>query len=135
LDTTTSILLGVLQGLTEFLPVSSSGHLVLMQNLFGLREPELLFDTTLHVGALVAVIIYFRLDLKAMVRETCRFASDLRAGRRGWMEMRQNPHTSLRLWTVLGSVPTAIMGLVRKGRIFFFAPYCWAIGLLALLYH
>ncbi|MCD4764815.1 MAG: undecaprenyl-diphosphate phosphatase, partial [Desulfobacterales bacterium] len=39
-----SVMLGIIQGLTEFLPVSSSGHLVLLQNLFGIREPELLFD-------------------------------------------------------------------------------------------
>ncbi|MBU1163782.1 MAG: undecaprenyl-diphosphate phosphatase, partial [Proteobacteria bacterium] len=45
-----SVMLGIIQGLTEFLPVSSSGHLVLLQNLFGITEPELLFDISLHVG-------------------------------------------------------------------------------------
>ncbi|MGD8836743.1 MAG: undecaprenyl-diphosphate phosphatase, partial [Desulfobacteraceae bacterium] len=47
-------MLGVVQGLTEFLPVSSSGHLVLFQHLFGLVEPELLFDVCVHVGTLAA---------------------------------------------------------------------------------
>lgn len=52
-----SILLGIVQGLTEFLPVSSSGHLVLLQNIFGVSEPQLFFDTMLHLGTLVAVVV------------------------------------------------------------------------------
>lgn len=52
-----SIALGLVQGLTEFLPVSSSGHLVLLQNIFGMSEPPLFFDTMLHLGTLVAVVI------------------------------------------------------------------------------
>jgi undecaprenyl-diphosphatase len=52
-----SIVLGIVQGLTEFLPVSSSGHLVLLQNVFGISEPQLFFDTMLHLGTLVAVVV------------------------------------------------------------------------------
>ena len=52
-------LLGVIQGLTEFLPVSSSGHLVLFQNLFGLTEPEIYFDISVHVGTLAAICVFF----------------------------------------------------------------------------
>jgi len=58
-----SIILGIIQGLTEFLPVSSSGHLVIAQELMGFVEPPLLFDTLIHVGTLVAVIFYFRHDI------------------------------------------------------------------------
>ncbi|WP_172683960.1 undecaprenyl-diphosphate phosphatase [Desulfosarcina cetonica] len=59
MNTIEAIVLGTVQGLTEFLPVSSSGHLVLFQNLFGLKDPELLFDISLHVGTLLAVLIVF----------------------------------------------------------------------------
>lgn len=52
-----AIVLGIVQGLTEFLPVSSSGHLVLLHNVFGVAEPQLFFDTMLHLGSLVAVVI------------------------------------------------------------------------------
>ena len=52
-----SIVLGIVQGLTEFLPVSSSGHLVLLQNIFGMSEPQLFFDTMLHLGTLIAVVV------------------------------------------------------------------------------
>jgi len=59
-----AILSGVLQGITEFLPVSSSGHLVMMHRLFGIEEPQVAFDVFLHAGTLLAVLIYFRKDLK-----------------------------------------------------------------------
>jgi undecaprenyl-diphosphatase len=52
-----AIVLGIVQGLTEFLPVSSSGHLVLLHNVFGMSEPQLFFDTMLHFGTLIAVVI------------------------------------------------------------------------------
>ena len=55
-----SILLGILQGVAEFLPISSSGHLQLGQELFGLSEVPLLYDVCLHLATLLAVIIYFR---------------------------------------------------------------------------
>ena len=51
---------GLLQGITEFLPVSSSGHLVLLQHQFGLRESELFFDVAVHVGTIMAaLLVYF----------------------------------------------------------------------------
>jgi undecaprenyl-diphosphatase len=55
-----AIVLAIVQALTEFLPVSSSGHLVVLQYLFGLREPLVAFDVLLHVGSLIAVLIFFR---------------------------------------------------------------------------
>jgi len=64
-----AVLLGVIQGLTEFLPVSSSGHLVLFQKIFGIEEPALLFDTMLHVGTLVAVFAVLWADIWAILRK------------------------------------------------------------------
>ncbi|MGD2185225.1 MAG: undecaprenyl-diphosphate phosphatase, partial [Desulfobacterales bacterium] len=58
-----AIILGIIQGLTEFLPVSSSGHLVLFQQLLGLKEAELFFDVGVHLGTLVAVVIVFRQEI------------------------------------------------------------------------
>lgn len=55
-----SLLLGILQGIAEFLPISSSGHLKIVQNLFGLEEVPLLFDVMLHLATLLAVVIFFR---------------------------------------------------------------------------
>jgi undecaprenyl-diphosphatase len=64
----TAIILGAIQGLTEFLPVSSSGHLVLFQKLFGVNEPALFFDTMVHVGTLAALAIVLWRDIWAILK-------------------------------------------------------------------
>lgn len=61
-----AISLGVVQGLTEFLPISSSGHLALAQHYLGLREPQLFFDVMVHVGTLMAILLAFRGDVLRM---------------------------------------------------------------------
>lgn len=63
-----SIILGLLQGLAEFLPISSSGHLVLFQNIFGIEGGEIVFDTLLHVGTLVAVFIVLWKDVVGIIK-------------------------------------------------------------------
>ncbi|MCL2294369.1 MAG: undecaprenyl-diphosphate phosphatase [Spirochaetes bacterium] len=63
-----AILLGIVQGLTEFLPVSSSGHLVLLHRIFGIEEPTLFFDIMLHVGTLAAVIAVLWRDILAILQ-------------------------------------------------------------------
>jgi len=65
-----SLISGVVQGLTEFLPVSSSGHLVVLHSFFGYAEPKVLEDVLLHAGTLVAVIIFFRKDIIAVLKNT-----------------------------------------------------------------
>jgi len=55
-----ALLLGIIQGATEFLPISSSGHLVLTEALLGVTEGGLLVEVTLHAGTLLAVLVYFR---------------------------------------------------------------------------
>lgn len=65
----TAILLGFVQGLTEFLPISSSGHLVLLQNTLGFAEPPVFFDVLVHVGTLLAVLVFFRKELKEVIGE------------------------------------------------------------------
>lgn len=64
-----ALILGAVQGLTEFLPVSSSGHLVLFQHLLGIQEPPLTFDIMVHVGTLVAVFIAFWPDIADIIRK------------------------------------------------------------------
>lgn len=68
-----SIILGILQGLTEFLPVSSSGHLVLVEKLLGHKDVPLLYDILLHVASLLAVFIFFRKKLFNLAKECVSF--------------------------------------------------------------
>ena len=116
-DPLTGLLLGIVQGLTEFLPISSSGHLVVFQNIFGLREPELLFDSALHVGTLLAVCIYFRSDLKQMIIETFKYFIDCSRGRKKLIEIHKLPYASLTLWVLIGTIPTAVIGLLFRHSI------------------
>lgn len=72
----TSIFLGIVQGITEFLPVSSSGHLSILQNLLGLEYSEsehLLFEVLLHLATLVSIIIVYRIELREMISDTIAF--------------------------------------------------------------
>ena len=64
-----AVILGIVQGFTEFLPISSSGHLVLFQKLFGISQPMLSFDVVLHLGTLVAVFIVFWGDILAILKK------------------------------------------------------------------
>lgn len=63
-----AIILGIVQGLTEFLPVSSSGHLVLLQTIFGIQENQILFDIILHLGTLVAVVFIFKKQVLEIIK-------------------------------------------------------------------
>jgi len=85
------IFLGIVQGLTEFLPISSTGHLVLFRQLFGLQEIGLMFDTMLHFGTLLAVVIVFWPQIRELVAD---------------------PTGRLARLLVAGTIPTAVIGLL-----------------------
>ena len=114
MDIFSSILLGVVQGLTEFLPISSSGHLILLQNLLGFREPELLFDIGLHLGTLVAVCVFFGRDLRAMMVETVDFLASLLARKKDLGQIKEYPQAYMLLWVLVGTIPTGCIGLWFK---------------------
>jgi undecaprenyl-diphosphatase len=114
LNSVEAIVLGAIQGLTEFLPVSSSGHLVLFQNLFGLKEPELLFDISLHVGTLLAVLVVFYRDILEILTALIRLPSRMKSAGGLPRLCRTDPAIRMALLIVAGSIPTAIIGLLFK---------------------
>jgi undecaprenyl-diphosphatase len=122
------ILLGLVQGLTEFLPVSSSGHLVLFQALLGesfsFADAPLTFDLVLHLGTLVPVVVYYRRDLIGLSGALGRGP---KSGEAQWL---------LGL-LVLATIPTGLMGVLLKDRFeeAFHAPRAVfvALGLTGLL--
>lgn len=105
-----AILLGMVQGATEFLPISSSGHLKLGQHLLGIQEPQLLFDIVLHVGTLLSVMIFYRKDIMMVLTGSLE-------GARGWLKERTASAffapEGVRLATlvVLATIPTGVIGL------------------------
>jgi len=121
-----TILLGVLQGATEFLPVSSSGHLTLLQNLFGLQEPQTLFDLCLHLGTLVAVAWFFR-----------GFLCELLCGAAGWLKavtLRRRPDdvqsgaARIILLMAVSTVVTGLMGFTIGHQVKEFCANPHAVG-------
>ena len=98
-----ALVLGLLQGLTEFIPVSSSGHLVLVPWLFGWPAPSMAFDTVLHLGTLAAILGFFWRDYVSLLRA----AGD--SIRRRSLDV---PQSRLAWALVIGTIPAALLGYV-----------------------
>ena len=109
-----AIVLGVLQGITEFLPVSSSGHLVLMQHFLGIKESQVFFDVMLHFGTLGAVIIVYYELIRSLMRTG--FATLFQADFYRHPRLTISNSTDLRLiwFLLLGSIPTGLIALLFK---------------------
>ena len=117
-----AIILGVVQGLTEFLPVSSSGHLALCQQLIpGFSQPGLLLDVMLHVGTLAAVLVYFRKDIFEIIMYVPAFFKSPKEADKGT--------TRLLVGIVIASVPTAIIGLAIEDHVEVLFQSSAAVGL------
>jgi undecaprenyl-diphosphatase len=102
MDLLHSLLLGILQGITEFLPISSSAHLILVPALAGWADQGVAFDLAVHVGTLLAVVLYFRQDVTALTHDG--FASV--------MQRRFVGQGRLALFLVIGTLPAAVAGLL-----------------------
>lgn len=89
-----ALISGCLQGITEFLPISSSGHLVILHSLFGVKEPRLDFDILLHIATIFSVVIFFRREIKEV------FTTQKAMG----------------ISIIIGSIPTAFIGLAFKEK-------------------
>jgi undecaprenyl-diphosphatase len=116
MDPVQALVLGLVQGLTEFIPVSSSAHLIIVPWLLGWPDPGLAFDAALHLGTLLAVLGYFARDWVVLSRA---FLASV-------VERNFNPdHNRLLAWLVLvGSIPGALAGLLLDGPVeaFFHSP-------------
>lgn len=99
------VALAVLQGLTEFLPVSSSGHLRLLSELWGVEDPQTLLDIMLHVGTLVAVVVVYRTLFAKMTGATLRVV----AKPKRWAE---EPYARLVALAIVGTVPTGAIAIL-----------------------
>ena len=104
-----ALILGVIQGLTEFLPVSSSGHLVMAQQLMGLRLPGVTFEVCLHFGTLVAVLIVFRPEITQII---LALGSLIGKG-----PDRRTGDLSLLLLMVIGSLPAGVVGILFSDQV------------------
>jgi undecaprenyl-diphosphatase len=103
-----ALILGILQGLTEFLPVSSSGHLILAQSLFGLDQVALKgFDIAINAGTLLAVFIYFRKDFGGLIMAALHTIGIGKPQNQEDLKAKQN----LIVMLILGTIPAVLVGL------------------------
>ena len=108
-----AVLLALIQGLAEFLPISSSGHLALAQNIYGLTEPEVGFDIVLHLATLLAVIIFYRQQIYGLLLES-KYLLKVVVGGKKVFKLFYNTRPNFRFLTliVVASIPTGIIGLL-----------------------
>jgi undecaprenyl-diphosphatase len=112
-----AIILGVVQGLTEFLPISSSGHLIIFPWLFGWETSDLSFDASLHLGTLTAVVVYFWRDIVRMVTAIPMALSSPVGILRGEGDGPRHTDARLGLLIVVATLPGLVAGLLFEDRI------------------
>lgn len=115
MDVIQAIIIGIVQGLTEFLPISSSAHLIFIQRLLGV-ESSLAFDTFLHFGTLIAVIWFFRVDIYKMLKAWWLSLGDILQHRfkEGFYS---NPYKRLAWYVILATIPVGIIGICFESEV------------------
>src|SRR3954453_1822090 len=109
MDAFQAIVLGIVQGLTEFLPVSSTGHLRIVPAFLGWEDPGSAFTAVTQLGTLAAVLIYFRADLWRIARAWLRGLRD--------PQVRRTHDARMGWFILLGTIPIGLLGLVFKDQI------------------
>ncbi|HPR18025.1 MAG TPA: undecaprenyl-diphosphatase UppP [Candidatus Cloacimonadota bacterium] len=101
MDIIKSLILGIIQGLTEFLPISSSGHLVLARHYLNFTEPEISFEIVLHLGSLIAVLVYFWQDIKKLIASLFVYKTNQEV---------HKPNRRIVLYILVVTIVTGILG-------------------------
>lgn len=122
----TALTLGALQGVTEFLPVSSSGHIAIGAMLFGIHDAPLSLSIVLHAGTLLATLFLFRADVARLLLD---FAKGLRAPR-AWLA---SDSGKISAGVIVASVPTAALGLLLKDSVESWQSVPWIVGICLLV--
>jgi undecaprenyl-diphosphatase len=126
MSTIEAIVLGLVQGLTEFLPISSSGHLRIVPALVGWQDPGAGFTAVIQLGTMAAVLLYFRAELWSIAVSWLR---ELRVPRR-----QRSQEARLGWYIILGTIPIAIFGVAFKGQIESGARNLYLIGSALILF-
>ncbi len=109
-----SIILGLIQGLTEFLPISSSGHLVIFKSLLDMETQDVIWEIALHFSTLLAIFCVFYKDIFMMLKGTFLSCKKLFSGKSIVDIFKDDPHTRLFLLIVIGTIPTVLIAFSFK---------------------
>jgi len=121
-----AIVLGVVQGLTEFLPISSSAHLLIVSQLFGWDDPGAAFTAVTQIGTEMAVIIYFRRQIGAILRAWAKSITNADA--------RHDPDARMGWLVLIGTIPIAVLGVLFKDQIETVARNLWLVSLTLIVF-
>lgn len=125
---TNAIILGIVQGLAEFLPISSSGHLALLQHFFHVEADKvLMFTVLLHIGTLLSVFIMYWRDIWELIKEFFITIADLVRGR--GLRLQERPVRKLGVMIIVATIPTALMGFLLNDFFDSLNSILWAIGI------
>lgn len=111
------IILSLIQGFTEFLPISSSAHLILPSKILGWNDQGLAFDVAVHLGTLLAVMIYFRTEVVTLLRAWFGSLAGVHCG-----------ESRLAWWIIIGTIPAGLFGLLAKDLIENYLRSAWVIA-------
>jgi len=117
------IILSLIQGLTEFLPISSSAHLILPSQILGWRDQGLAFDVAVHLGTLLAVVLYFRNEVTTLL--SAWFGS---------FSGTHNGESRLAWWLIAGTIPVGVVGLFGKDLIELYLRSAWVIATTTIVF-
>ena len=118
------IILAIIQGLTEFLPISSSAHLILPSEVLGWNDQGIAYDVAVHVGSLLAVMIYFRADI---LRLTMAWFSN-------GLGSNQTQDSRLAWWVIIATIPAVIFGFAFKDLIEIYARSALVIAITTIVF-
>ena len=122
MDSLQIVILAIVQGLTEFLPISSSAHLVLLPQILQWPGHGLVFDVAVHIGSLVAVLYYFRVEVKSMLKSWLRSLAGGEA----------DQDSLLAWWVIIGTLPAVLVGFLLQGLIEEELRYPWVVALASI---
>ena len=121
-----AIVLGLIQGLTEFLPISSSAHLLILSQMFGWEDPGAAFTAVTQIGTELAVVIYFRHEIARIIVATVRSISNA--------ELRRSPDARMGYLIIIGTIPIAVLGFVFKDQIETAARNLWLVAIMLIVF-
>lgn len=122
MDSLQIVLLAIVQGITEFLPISSSAHLILLPQMLGWPDQGLVFDVGVHFGSLIAVVFYFREEVRRMLRAWIRSITGGASDR----------DSLLAWWVIVGTLPVIIAGFLLEGAIELYMRSPWVVALASI---
>ena len=128
-----TVLLGFIQGVTEFLPVSSSAHLVIFQNLFGVNQPQLFLDVALHIGTLVATLLVLRSEVERLLKGTLLYLLYQLRGEKDRLTDEHETMARLAGLVAVGLIPTGLIGFFFRHQFELLFGSLLAVGVMLMV--